>query len=179
MNDNDAPFRLTCRFALSAEETRRIAARRAFRAAMGGLAPGRRNAPLMVFVGLLAVAAGLGLGGIVSRRAAEIAILSLVIAYALARSAANFGVRRAYRAARAEAEALGRSGELRFEADENGVALFAAAPIDALPFAQCVEADEVDGVLYFWGEGSRAIIAPTRAMPPGEAERLMGLARRK
>lgn len=178
MNVDDAPFRLTCRFTLSEDETRKIAARRAFRAAMGGLAPGRRNAPLAVFVALLAVAAGLGLSGLVSRRVAEIAILSLVIAYALARSAANVGVRRAYRAARAQGEALGRSGELRFEADENGVSLFAAAPIDALPFQQCVEADEADGILYFWGEGGRAIIAPTSALPPGEAGRLIGLAGR-
>ena len=88
MNGAGAPFHLLCRFTLSEDETRKIASRRAFRAAMGGLSPARRNAPLAVFVGLLAVAAGLGLAGIVARRGAEIAILLLVIAYALARSAA-------------------------------------------------------------------------------------------
>ena len=169
------PFRLVCHFTLTDDETRKIAARRAFRAAMGGLSPARRNAPLAVFVGLMAVAVGLALSGVVARRGAEFAILLLVIVYALARSADNFQLRRAYREERRRAEALGRSADLCFVADENGVSLTAAAPIDALGFAACTEADEADDLLYFWGAGGRAITAPTRALPPGEAQRLIGL----
>jgi hypothetical protein len=170
-----ARLRLACHFTLTDDETRKIASRRAFRAAMGGLSPVRRNAPLAVFVGLMAVAVGLALAGIVARRSAEIAILLLVIAYALARSAANLQLRRAYRDERRRAEALGRSGDLRFEADEGGVTLAAAAPIDALAFADCTEADEADDMLYFWGQGGRAISVPTRVLPPGEAQRLKAL----
>lgn len=173
MNGGAAPFRLICEFELSEEETRKIAARRSFRAALGGLTPRLRTAPLAIFVGLLAVAAGLALAGLVARRAAEIAILLLVIGYAVVRSGANVALRRAYRAERRRAEALGRSGRLRVEADEAYISLAAAAPIGALRYADCLEADEADGMIYLWGADGQTITVPVRALPPGASELLL------
>ncbi len=170
MNGEDAPFLLSCEFELTEDETRRIAARRSFRAALGGLTPRYRNAPLVTFAGVLAVAAGLALAGVVSRRVAEIAILVAIIGYALARSGANIVMRRSYRAERARAEALGRSGRMRAEGDAKHIALTAAAPICALRYADCRAADEADGILYLWGADGQTLAIPTRALPPGVAE---------
>jgi hypothetical protein len=167
MTGEAAPFQLICEFELSEEETRKIVARRSFRAALGGLTPRVRAAPLAIFAGLLAVAAGLAVAGVVSRRVAEIAILLLVIGFAVARSGANFALRRAYRAERGRAEALGRSGRIRVQADEDRISLAAAAPIGALRYADCLEADEADDVIYLWGADGQTIAIPTRVLPPG------------
>lgn len=177
MNGEDAPFLLSCEFELTEDEARRIAARRSFRAALGGLTPRYRNAPLVVFAGVLAIAAGLALAGAVSRRAAEIAILLAIIGYAVARSGANIALRGAYRAERARAEALGRSGRMRVEGDATHIALSAAAPICALSYADCLTADEADGILYLWGANGQTVAIPTRALPPGAAEPLLARVR--
>src|SRR5579863_2179291 len=173
MSGAPAPFRLVCEFELTAEETRKIASRRAFRAAMGGLGPGTRMAPVAIFLGLLALAAGLALSGVVAKRHAEIAILLLIPGYALARSAANLRVRRAYRAERRRAEALGRAGMVRVEADERQIAMSAAATLAGLRYADGVDADEADDVLYVWGANGETVAVPTRVLPPGEAQRFL------
>ena len=73
---------------------------------------------------MLAIAAGLALAGVVSRRAAEIAILVAIISYAVARSGANIAMRRTYRAERARAEAAG-------DAFQAGCAPRATQPVSA------------------------------------------------
>jgi len=161
------------RFELTPEEARAVAGRTALRAAMAARPLTAGIAPIFAFLAMLIGASTLAWAGLIGARAAEIAVLGLIMIYGAWRGAGMIPLRRAYRAQRRRAEALGRAGLLTAAVDAEMVKLSAAASFGAWRYADCVDADLADGILYLWRANGDAAVLPTRAAPPGEAESML------
>jgi len=162
--------------ALTPEETNAAAARYGLRLALGDGLTLRHHAPLAAFILALVFAAILGFTDLISRRAAEIAILVAAAAFMIQRMSAHWRLRNARR--RGEA-ALGGANEpftLRF--DESGATVERPAGARRYPYADLAEAEDAGGLLYLWPRDGAPIVLPAHALADGEAARLIARAKR-
>jgi hypothetical protein len=87
-------------------------------------------------------------------------------------------IRRACIRGRAAIEATA-GGAWSARIDESGVTLEGGDRSRRLHFADCEEAEDAGGLIYFWPRDGAPIVLPARALPDGEAASLVAHARRQ
>jgi hypothetical protein len=167
-------------FELTEEEATVASARAAWRLSLEGGLLARHLAPLAAFLLSVLFAAILGWTGLVSRRAAEIALIVCAAAYMSYR----LWTRRRFLAARREAgawaQALRRAGPARLTLDETGFRLEAAGLDRTLAFAEGLTVEAVSGLVYVWPRAGLPLVWPARAhADAAEAEAFLTFARRR
>lgn len=156
-------------FELTEDEARVAAARAGLRRALAGRLTSAHMAPLAVFVLAIAFATILATTGLVSRRWGEIALLLAAAAFLLQRLATLRRFAAARRACRAEIEAMRRAGSLALSVDEAGVSLDAARATMRWNFVDCLDVEDVGGLIYLWPRSGPPAITPTRVFASAEA----------
>jgi hypothetical protein len=154
-------------FELTEQEADIAASRAAWRASLSGGLLAQHLAPLAAFMLAVLFAAILGWSGLVSRRAAEMALVgaaALYMAYRLWTRRRFLGARRA-----ALAWAATRRGAARLTLDETGFRLAAPGREEAWVFADGLEVEAVAGLVYVWPRRGWPLVWPSRAHG-GESE---------
>jgi hypothetical protein len=157
---------------LSPAELEAAAARYGVRAAFRGGLTARHHAPLAAFVLALAFASILATTGLISRRSGESAILVAAALFMVQRLAAHRRIWRARNEGRAEVETL-LSGVVTTTIDADAVSQASARGARVIAFAEGRDAEEASGLIYVWGPRGAPIVLPSRALPEGEAARLV------
>jgi hypothetical protein len=163
-------------FELTEQEASVAGARAAWRISLSDGLLARHLAPLAAFLLALLFAAILGLTGLVSRRAAEIAIIAAAAVYMIYRMWTRRRFLAARRAATAWIEQLRRPARLTL--DEAGFRLEAEGLNHAWALADGLEVEEVAGLVYVWPRAGLPLVWPSRAhADEQEAEAFLALAR--
>jgi hypothetical protein len=167
-------------FTLTEEEAAVAGARAAWRISLADGLLARHLAPLAAFFLALTFAAILGLTGLVSRRAAEIALIGAAAAYMIYR----LWTRRRFLAARrlsaAWAQEIRRAGPARLILDDAGFRLTGAGLDRAWTFAEGLEVESVSGLVYVWPHAGLPLVWPSRAhVDAQEAEAFLALVRQR
>ena len=170
---------LTLEFSLTDEEASVAASRAAWRASLAGGLTARHFAPLAAFALAVLFAAILGWTGLVSRRAAEIALIVSAAAYMVWRLWTRRRFLSARRAANAWAATVRAAAPARLALDEQGFALDLASTTRRWRFADGLEIEEVAGLVYVWPTQGEPLFWPARAHGDEEAARFLDLARRR
>ena len=167
-------------FELTEEEAAVAAARAAWRLSLADGLLARHLAPLAAFLLAVTFAAILGLTGLISRRAAEIALIAAAAAYMIYRMWTRRRFLAARRRANAWADELRRAGLARLTLDEEGFRLTGAGLDRALAFAQGLEVEQVSGLVYVWPRAGLPLVWPRRAHGDDlEADAAFALARQR
>jgi hypothetical protein len=167
-------------FELTEEEAAVAGSRAAWRISLADGLLGRHLAPLAAFLLALLFAAVLGLTGLVSRRAAEIALIAAAAAYMIYRLWTRRRFLAARRAANAWADELRRAGPARLTLDDAGFRLTGAGLDRALAFADGLEVEQVSGLVYVWPRSGLPLVWPSRAHGDAkEADAFLALARHR
>jgi hypothetical protein len=166
-------------FELTGEEAAVAGARAAWRLSLADGLVARHFAPLAAFVLAMTFAAILGWTGLVSRRAAEIALIAAAASYMIYR----LWTRRRFFAARRKADAwaqsLRRAGPARLTLDETGFQLEAGGLDRSWRFAEGLEVEAVAGLVYVWPRAGLPLVWPSRAhSEPDAAQAYLSFARR-
>ncbi len=166
-------------FELTEEEAAVAGARAAWRISLSDGLLARHLAPLAAFLLAVLFAAILGWTGLVSRRAAEIALILAAAAYMTYRLWTRRRFLAARRTANAWADALRRAGPARLTLEDAGFRLEGAGLDRKWAFAEGLEVEEVAGLVYIWPRAGLPLVWPTRAHPDAqEAQAFLALARR-
>ena len=149
-------------FALTEEEAGVAASRAAWRAALGQGLLARHLGPLAAFILAVTFAAILGWTGLISRRAAEIALILSAAAYMIYR----LWTRRQFLNVRRAAMAWGASQRetASLSLDETGFRRGGGAWL----FAEGLEVEEVAGLVYVWPKQGWPLVWPRRATEEAE-----------
>ena len=167
-------------FALSDEEAGVAAARAAWRASLADGLLARHLAPLVAFVLTLLFAAVLGLTGLISRRTAEIALLSAAAVYMAYRLWTRRRFFAARRTANAWADTMRHAGAMRLTLDETALRLDSTALSSIFRFEDGLEIEEVAGLVYVWPRHGLPLVWPRRAHADTQAaDDFLGFARRR
>ncbi len=163
-------------FTLEPAEADAAAARYGLRLALGRGLTARHHAPLAAFVLTLLFASILGFTDLISRRAAEIAILVAAALFMIQRLVTHWRLRNAQKRGRA---ALASSrGPVSVTLDDRGVTVDGVEP-RRLSFREIEEAEDAGGVIYLWPKTGAPVAVPTRALPDAETQRFLAEAKRK
>jgi hypothetical protein len=163
-------------YELTEEEAKVAGARAAWRASLAGGLLAQHLAPLAAFMLAVAFSAILGWTGLVSRRAAEIALIASAAAYMIYR----LWTRRRFLTARraALAWAATQRAPARMRLDEQGFHLEPSAR--EWLFDEGLEIEKVADLVYVWPRRGWPLVWPTRAHGgDSEAEAFLALARRR
>ena len=160
---------------LAPAELEAAAARYGLRAAIGGGLTASHHAPFAAFVLAVAFAAILATTGLIGRRSGEIALLAAASLFMIQRLSVHRRIWRARKMGRAEVERL-MSGPLTTKIDAEAVVQTSVAAVRRLAFVDCKEAEEANGLIYLWGDGT-PVVLPTRILPEGEAADLLAKVR--
>ncbi len=167
-------------FELTEQEAAVASARLAWRSSLADGLLARHLAPLAAFMLAVLFAAILGWTGLVSRRAAEIALIVSAAAYMTYRLWTRRRFFAARRAALAWAEELRRAGPATLTADETGFRLEAQGLARAWRFAEGLEIETVAGLVYVWPRAGVPLVWPVRAHADArEVETFLAFARRR
>jgi hypothetical protein len=163
---------LRLEFELTEEEAQVAGSRAAWRASLAGGLLAQHLAPLAAFVLAVTFAAILGWTGLISRRAAEIALIACAAAYMVYRLWTRRRFLTARRAALAWAET--QRDPARLECDEAGFHRDGQAWL----FADGLEVETVAGLVYVWPRQGWPLVWPSRAHGgDGEAAAFLAHAR--
>ena len=163
-------------YELTEEEANVAGARAAWRASLAGGLLAQHLAPLAAFMLAVAFAAILGWSGLVSRRAAEIALIASAAAYMVYRLWTRRRFLTARRAALAWAQA--QRAPARISLDEQGFHLESST--GEWLFAEGLEIEKVADLVYVWPRRGWPLVWPTRAHGgESEAEAVLAFARRR
>ena len=166
-------------FTLSPAETEAAAGRFGLRAALSGGLIANHLAPFAAFILIVAFATILALTGLIDRRAGRATLLLAASLFLSQRLGSYWRMRQARKRARAAIEAMAAEGAQTVGVDAFGVTRAAGGRTRRLAFAECEEAEDAGGLLYFWPLEGPPIILPARALGPEEAGRIVGRARRR
>lgn len=165
-------------FELTDEEAGAAASRAALRAALEGGLLSRHYAPLAAFTLAMLFAAILAFTGLVSRRAAEIALILAAAAFMINRLWSRRRFAQARRAALDWTQRLKSSGELVVSVDDYGLSLVAGALKTAWTFAEAQEVEDAGGLVYLWPRRGEPAVLPARVFPdPSAIARFLSFAR--
>jgi hypothetical protein len=167
-----------CGFMLSPAETGAAVARFGLRAALRGGLIASNIAPLAAFVLIMVFATILALTGLISGRAGRATLLLAAALFLNQRLMTYWRIRRACIRGRAAIEAAA-GGAWSARIDESGMTLECGDRSRRLDYADCEEAEDADGLIYFWPREGAPIVLPARALPEGEAASLVAHARRR
>jgi hypothetical protein len=163
-------------FELTDEEAQVAGSRAAWRASLSGGLLAQHLAPLAAFMLAVLFAAILGWTGLISRRAAEIALIAFAAAYMIYRLWTRrrfLGLRRA-----ALAWAQAQRAPARLTLDEAGFRLTAPGRDGTWAFAEGLEIEAVAGLVYVWPRRGWPLVWPSRAHGgDGEAAAFLAYAR--
>lgn len=162
--------------ALTPEEAEAAAARYGLRSALAGGLTARHHAPLAAFILVMLFASILALTGLVNRRPGEITILMAAMAFMIQRLASHWR----FRIARVRAKAALAEGLKPHivSIDAEGAWIEAGPTPQRLSYADVAEVEDAGGLVYFWPRSGAPVILPARALAEGEADQLVGQARR-
>ena len=167
-------------FELTEEEAAVAGSRAAWRMSLADGLLARHLAPLAAFLLALLFAAILGLTGLITRRAAEIALIAAAAIYMIHRLWTRRRFLAARRAASAWADELRRAGPARLTLDEAGFRLTGAGLDRAWAFADGLEVEQVSGLVYVWPRAGLPLVWPSRAhADEPEADAFLALARQR
>ena len=160
-------------FSLTPAEAEAAAARFGLRVALRGGLTASHLAPLAVFALVVAFASILALTGFISRRTGEATLLLAAAAFMIQRAANRWRIRQARRHGGAAMAQLRKEGALMATIDANGVTLKGIGHALRVEFADCEDTEDVGGLVYLWPRDGTPIVLPIRALPEGDAERLL------
>jgi hypothetical protein len=140
-----------------------LPARAAWRLSLADGLIARHLAPLAAFCLALSFAAILGLTGLVSRRAAEIALIAAAAAYMIYRLWTRRRFFAARRVASAWTQEIRRAGPARLTLDESGLRLTGGGLDRAWTFAEGLEVEAASGLVYVWPRAGLPLVWPSRA----------------
>jgi hypothetical protein len=163
-------------FELTEEEAGVASARLAWRRALAHGLLARHLGPLAAFVLAVLFSAILGWTGLVSRRAAELALIVSAASYMTYRLWTRRRFLTARRAALAWADELRRAGPATLCADDTGFRLEARGLQRAWRFADGLDVETVAGLVYVWPRSGAPLVWPERADAQAA---LLALARRR
>jgi hypothetical protein len=167
-------------FELTEQEAAVAGSRAAWRMSLADGLLARHLAPLAAFLLVVAFAAILGLTGLVSRRASEIALIAAAGLYMIYRLWTRRRFLAARRAANAWMDELRRAGPARLTLDAAGLRLTAPGLDRAWAFAEGLEVEQVSGLVYVWSSARPPLVWPLRAHgDEQEADAFLALARRR
>ena len=167
-------------FELTEAEAAVVGDRAAWRLSLAGGLLARHLAPLAAFLLAVLFAATLGLTGLVSRRAAELALIASAAAYMIYRLWTRRRFLAARRLATAWAQQLRHAGPARLTLDDAGFRLTGAGLDRAWTFAQGLEVEAVSGLIYVWPDAGLPLVWPSRAHAgEREAAAFLALARQR
>jgi hypothetical protein len=167
-------------FELTDEEAAVAGARAAWRISLADGILARHLAPLAAFMLALLFAAILGFTGLISRRAAEIALIASAAAYMIYRLWTRRRFLAVRRVASGWADELRRAGPARLTLDDAGFRLTGAGLDRAWAFADGLEVEQVSGLVYVWPRAGLPLVWPSRAHADAqEADAFLALARRR
>ena len=166
-------------FTLSPAEADAAAARFGLRAALRGGLVASHLAPLAAFVLVMTFASILALTDFISRRAGEATVLLAAAAFMIQRLVTHWRISRTRALGRTAIASLAADGALSASIDPSGVTLESGGRSRRLDYADCEEAEDAGGLLYFWPRDGAPIVLPARTLGDGEAGRLVALARRR
>ncbi len=148
------------------------------RAALRGALVAGNVAPLAAFVLIMIFATILALTGLISGRAGRATLLLAAALFLSQRLVTYWRIRRACIRGRAAIEAT-VGGPWSARIDKSGMTLGKSGDRSRrLDFADCEEAEDAGGLIYFWPRDGAPIVLPSRALPDGEAASLVAHARR-
>ncbi len=165
-------------FTLSPAEAEAAAARFGLRAALRGGLIASHLAPLAAFTLIMAFASILALTGFIGRRAGEATVLLAAAAFMIQRLATHWRISRARALGRTAIGSLAAEGALSASVDRAGVTLAGGGRSRRLDYADCEDAEDAGGLLYFWPRHGAPIVLPARTLGDGEAGPLIAQARR-
>ena len=160
-------------FALAPAEAEAAAARFGLRVALRGGLTASHLAPLAVFALIVAFASILALTGFISRRAGEATLLLAAAAFMIQRAATRWRIRQARRRGVAAMARMQNEGALTATVDANGVTLKGTGHALRVDFGDCEDAEDAGGLIYLWPRDGTPVVLPIRALPEGDAERLV------
>ena len=167
-------------FELTEQEAAVAGSRAAWRLSLADGLLARHLAPLAAFFLALTFAAILGLTGLVSRRADEIALIAAAAAYMIYRLWTRRRFLAARRLAGAWAQQIRAAAPARLALDEAGLRLTGAGLDRAWTFAEGLEVESVSGLVYVWPRAGLPLVWPTRAHADAqEAEAFLALIRQR
>lgn len=166
-------------YSLTEAEADVAASRAAWRASLSEGLLARHLAPLAAFALFVSFAAILGWTGLISRHAAETALIGAAAAYMIYRLWTRRRFLQARRTAVAWAQGL-RSEPSRLALDDDGLSLECRGRRERWRFAEGLDVEEIAGLVYVWPRRGRPLVWPTRAHPDAEeAEQFVAETRRR
>jgi uncharacterized MAPEG superfamily protein len=156
-------------FTLTPEDARTAASRAGLRAALAGRLSRHHVAPLAAFALFIAFVVIATFAGFVGRRFGEGALLLGAIAFMAARLTAHWRLRRAQKRSMAATRAWREIGEVAVSLDDAGLHMQSAGRARLFAFADCDEAEEVDGIIYLWRREDEPAFIPTQAFASEQA----------
>ena len=121
----------------------------------------------------------LALTGFISRRAGEATVLLAAAAFMIQRLATHWRIVRARKLGRTAIANLAEDGALSARIDDTGVTLEGGGRSRRLDYADCEEAEDAGGLVYFWPRDGAPVVLPSRTLGDGDAGRIVAQARRR
>jgi hypothetical protein len=150
-------------FEMTQEDARAAAFRAGLRGALSGRLSRNHVAPLVAFTLFVAFVAILAAAGLVPRRFSEGALILAAIAFMAARIVAHRRLRLAQKSSLAAMVALQKIEQMVITFDDRGLRATTSAGCRPVAFADCEEAEEAAGIIYFWPRKGEPAFIPARA----------------
>jgi hypothetical protein len=150
-------------FEMTHEDARAAAFRAGLRGALSGRLSRNHVAPLIAFVLFVAIVAIAAAAGLVPRRLSEGALILAAIGFMAARIVAHRRLRLAQKNSLATMVALQKTEHMVVTFDDRGLRAATSAGCRPVAFADCEEAEEAAGIIYFWPRTGEPAFIPARA----------------